>query len=757
MKKTKLFAFALALTLAAVPQNGCGFQKEGETLELTMDNSWRSEEILKNFRYGIQYNSGKYLYCSDLNQNTRKYRYCRYDLETGESIEFDSEFEQKAERTATERLTSAVYEMPDGNFGIYHRVEQGIGGGNTETHRQLWEIYDPDFNFIETREIPLEFGVFDTDEDTSLNKSWIMDGKGNWIFVRSNWLTGEFWIDSWDSDYAHLGSIDYSLPQKSSHTVPMLFNGADGTVYMAVLCGDIGSYYYKIYHLDAEKRTCEETRITIPPEEGGMASGFIAGTQGYDYYFATYYGLYGVKNNERIKVIDWINSDFMPGEIQHFQPLEDGRFILYAGYAGRTMYLAEPRTQEEIDNTQIISLASVEHSDDLMEAVIDYNREESGYRIIIKDYSEYNTVEDPELGYTTMKQDMLDGKVADIICPDGVNFESLASKGLFADWYDFMDADEAFSRDNYLQNYFETMETDGKLQRLGFSYVIETGTAMTKIAGEEQGLSLGALLDLAKEQKIDVLEYQTALRFADKWMRNLQTGCINRKTAECCFDSPEFVQFLELITTLEADQDAMDRALESGKYTQGHGPHAYRNGGILLNIEPFRQPINLRARRRHTFFDADITLSGYPMVQDEGNGGIFHPVFTICINAQSSEHEAIWDFMKFFLTEDYQKHLTESMPIHKNALEYKYEEAEGMVTATVGMFPDTSFIGELETWESDILRDYVDGIRTCWYFDAQIHDILMEEVEKLLAGDQTPQECAEMMQSRVSIYLSEQS
>ncbi len=747
MKKTKLFAFALALTLAAIPLNGCGFQKEGETLELTMDNSWRSEQFLNNFRYGISYNDGDYLYCSESSGT----KYCRYDLNTGEKIEMQSRFEQEGDYAAPESLGTRVMHLPDGNLGLYHMVTQGLGGGKYEIHRQLMEVYDPEMNYLKTIDIPIDFGVFEKETDTG---NYIMDGDGNWIFFYANVNTNDLWFVSYNSEFQRIDEISYTLPQnRVPYYLPYLFAAADGTVYMQMLCGEHGTYYNKVYRLDAENRTCEETNLNIPMEheQQTSASGFIAGTQGYDYYYCTYYGLYGVKDDERTKVIDWINSDFMPGEIQKVQPLDDGRFILYQD---RKMYLATPRTQEEIDSTKIISLASVEHSDDLLKAVIDYNREESGYRIIIKDYSEYNTVEDPELGYTTMKQDMLDGKVADIICPDGVNFESLASKGLFADWYDFMDADAEFSRDNYLQNYFETMETDDKLLRLGFSYVIETGSAKTQFAGEEQGLSLGELLDLAQKQNIDVLSFAPALRFADTWMRNLQTGCVDRNTAECCFDSPEFVRFLELITTLETDWDAMNQARESGKYTQGNDPYPYRNDGILLNVEPFRQPISIRERRRHTFFDADITLTGYPMVEDEGNGGIFHPVFTICINAQSMEQEAVWDFMKFFLTEDYQKHLTESMPIHKNALEYKYEEAEGMVTANIG---GEIFIGELESWESDILRDYVDGIRTCWYFDTQIHNILMEEVEKLLAGDQTPQECAEMMQSRVSIYLSEQS
>ena len=66
-------------------------------------------------------------------------------------------------------------------------------------------------------------------------------------------------------------------------------------------------------------------------------------------------------------------------------------------------------------------------------------------------------------------------------------------------------------------------------------------------------------------------------------------------------------------------------------------------------------------------------------------------------------------------------------------------------------------IGEMKEWETDILRDYIHGIRTCYYFDTKAYTVLLEEAEKMLAGDQTPEETAKMMQSRVSLYLSEQS
>lgn len=752
MKSTKFIACTLALILAASAFSACGMMQSqnGSTLELNMENSWSTEQTMQSISHGPLFNMGTHLLCGKY-MNSGGVEYLWYDLETGERTRFQAKVYEEID--SLERVDSDCLLLPDGNIGIFCRIYQNLGGGETENHRQCMEVYDRDMNYVETREMPLEFGTHPDFPADSSNSTRIMDGKGNWIICHTHWDTGEILIESFNSEFEKYGEIEYTISSSFVGGTPSLFTSADGTVYMSIVCDNGGDYYTKLYRLDAEKRTCEETKITIPSEDGEPASGFCAGTQGYDYYYRTYYGLYGVKNDERIKLIDWINSDFMPGEVWWFLPLEDGTFILQD--ENRRYWKASPRTQEEIDSTKLISLATVEHSDDLLEAVMDYNREESGWRIIIKDYSEYNTVENPNLGYEVLKEDMLDGKVADIICPDGVNFESLASKGLFADWYDFMENDPEFSLENYLPNFFEAMEYDGKLQRLGFSYVIRTSAAQTQIAGEEQGQSLGELLTLAQEKDIDFVTYEPAEYLIPTWLGYLQTGCIDRKAAECCFDSPETVQLLELLGSIPEGDDFY-AAREAGEYAEGY-QRSWRDGSVLLDMENIAQPIDLRAIRRYDFFDADITLTGFPMVQDAGNGGVFDVPFTVCINAQSTEHEAIWDFMKFFLTEDYQKRLYESMPIHENALEYKLDEAEGMVTAAVGYSSSQTFIGALEEWESDLLREYVHGIRTCWYYDYRIQDILLEETEKLYAGDQTAQECAEMMQSRVSIYLSEQS
>ncbi len=746
----KLTALAIAMTLGALTVfSGCGNRKKNATLELNMDSSWRSELALNSVFHSPIFTIGYHMLGSKVKQD-QSIEYLWYDMETNERTKFFLRAQE--EKEPLEHLECTAYRLPDDRVAFIGRVYQNKNG-KEETHRRFAEIYDSSMNYLETREIPLEeFG------ETEYNRGQkIFDSSGDWYVLAYTYdymqydQTGDVLVEVFNSDYEKYGEIKLPRIQGS---IPRLFTDQDGKVYVAIITYD-DDYegYTKVYRLDAEARTCEDTGVIIPE----AVDDFETGTQDYAYYYQMDDGLYGVSEDAAVKVVDWINSDFMHGEMISFLPLDDGTFLIMT--KNRLWYHAVPRSQEEIDSTKLISLATVGLTEDLMEAVIDYNLAESGYRIIVKDYGEYSTREEPHLGYETMKMDMLDGIVADVVCTDGVNFESLASKGLFGDWYTLMDADEEFDREDYLSNFFEAYEYKGKLQRLGFSYTIATTIAKTEHIGKTQGLSLSEQLNFPVPENMDIYNHDPAERMIPMYMQNLQTGCINRETAECCFDSPEFVQVLEMLNRTPQG-DAFYEAVRNGEFSDnyylgddGVARSAFELDRILFNYETFQQPIDLRGSRRGTFGDADITLAGYPMVWDEGNGGVFHTPFTISVNDNSAEKAAIWDFVKHLLSEDYQKSLYASMPMHKEALEYKLNEAEHQVSATA----EGKFIGEMEKWETDILRDYIYGIRTCWYYDETVYNVLLEETEKMMAGDQSAEETAKMMQSRVSIYLSEQS
>jgi ABC-type glycerol-3-phosphate transport system substrate-binding protein len=141
----------------------------------------------------------------------------------------------------------------------------------------------------------------------------------------------------------------------------------------------------------------------------------------------------------------------------------------------------------------------------------------------------------------------------------------------------------------------------------------------------------------------------------------------------------------------------------------------------------------------------------------EGNGGVFYTDYTISVNSQSKYQDIVWGFVKHMLSEEYQKKLTNAMPIHKAALE------ADLLGATKQSYQPMFFetgevdVGAATEAEMEELYAYIQNIRTCWYYDETVYNILMEEMGMVLAGDQTPEEAAKMIQSRASIYLSEQS
>lgn len=757
--KKRVFSMILTAAIAVTGMTGCGLQKEykGATLELNMDNAWRSEKLTKaraGYNYVHAWDNNILLSRSD-NQRTLQERFQFLNTETGESVEFTAKAAEERQKASNFIGCSNVVEYPDGTVGmmIYEVDRRGEG-----VVRYCVEVYDENMQYLRSVEIP------EAVHQNAYIYAW-MDNQGNWYCEKDGSLT------CYNQDFEKYGDI--SIPA-GLWIEEMACGKSDGTMYASVCKDDPnGGQYYEIYEVSAKDRTMNSTGVfntkeTIEKQISHNSSriytvgDFSHGGGGYDFCWNTVDGMYGYKDGEEVQAISWVNSDFPIGGVSEAYFMENGSVVaVSSNFASPEYYLCTPRSQEEMEAVKLISLSTLGLYFALETAVIDYNKAENGNRIVVVDYNQYNTDEDNTLGKQTLYDDMLNGIVADLVCTDGMHFESLAGKGLFGDWYELMDADESFSREEYLQNFFHAYEYDDKLQRLAVQYSVHTAMAKTQFT-QQEGMDLEEYRECLRNlpQGMDFYDFSSREWMLDTYFKDNLNAYVDAKNAKCYFDSESFAYILGRFGTLPTDDEIWElgeewAAQRMPSYPESH--LAFQENRAFIEDAVFCQPIDFRRYNRLTFHDEPVTMVGIPMDYDEGNGGLFRADFTVSVNAQSEYRAEIWDFMKHLLQEEYQSSLNDSFPVHLGALEAKYDEAMHMVSAK-GYFGVSEVpIGESNAEEMGKLRTYLEGIQTAYYYDETIYNILWEETDKYLAGDQTAAECGRMVQSRVSIYLSEQS
>ncbi len=735
VKMMKSAAMLLSFIMLIPMFSGCQKKPTGATLEVDLTKSYRSEQVLvgeEGFPLCSFGNSVFYEVYDNSQNSTLIYQ---YDANTGEAKELELAYQKDG--AGRQVRPDAIVTLPDDRIGvIINDYRVGSNWKPTDMMRFV-EIYDAEVKYLETIEIPESVA----NEENITNNRVTVDSDGNWFIIYED-INGNSVLDAYDSEFQKYGSI--RIPTELN--VQSLFTAADGTACACLQGSDASGNIYKMIRLDAKGKSYEEIQAPIYAE---YLRGVCTGTNGYDFCYYDDEMLWGVKENTSEEVISWTNSDFCNG-IYVCEALENGQFLAYpfTGDNQDELWLLSKRTAEEIENIQLITLATLDLSWSLEQAVVDYNRASTDYRIFIKDYAEYNEIpyDNTSGGMEKFKEDMLSGVIADMICADNLNFESLANKGIFKDWYDIMEKDETFNKDDYLPNYFEAYQSGDALLRLGTDFYVLTSAAKTAHVGEKQGITPSELKALAETLPEGMELYDVYHRdiTVSNYFHSMQNTYINRDKAECYFNTPEFKAMLELFSSLPDG------------YQSNLTELCYRDDKVLLCNTSFNDPIDYHALARTTFADEKFTLVGYPMNADDGNGGIFSTDFTLSVNAQSNQQATVWDFMKHLLSDAYHKKLS-SMPIHLPTLENRMELATKQTMATAYFNGTEVNVGAATQEETAELMAYIKGIKTSYYHDRIIYNILMEETEMLFAGDSTVETAAHMIQSRVSLYLSEQS
>lgn len=600
----------------------------------------------------------------------------------------------------------------------------------------------------------------------------MLDGEGVYVSSISSTAAGELVMEVGPGRAIAVGTdgklkFKYSEKVNSGGIVRLL----DGSVGMQISPIDgTGTY---IARIDMENKMWEKAFE-------GTTSNYqlFSGGGEFEWLFNDNNGLVGYNSTsgKMQKLLNW--ADFDIGEIAVWScsiAANGNISVLSMAYdsAGKMYYELRqfaPGGEEDAPNAgkKALVLAGVNVSSEIHEQVRLYNKESGDYRIEIKDYANTGTITEGEACTDAIKKlstEMIAGDVPDILALGELPWEQYAAKGLLEDIYPFIDGDKELKREDFMANIIMAAETEGKLFQV-VSRFIPVGFAGSKeIIGGENGWTMGELLTLIKEHPEADLPFgkyaQAESLFMVFFTANMDSY-IDWQTAQCSFDNPEFISLLELAKLLmENEVEQNEELMNTEEYK------------LLDSGRQFCSTLELWSVSGAAYLSAlygdDFVFKGCPSPDKNSGVAVFEN--SLAMTSACENKEAVWQFLRGFMTREYGENNSTGLHINRASFDAKLQEAKTVQYVKdekgeeVPMLRVSGPIGADKLYECYALTDeeaelvtrIVGGVEKSAYLNQSIMGIILDELNGYLSGGTTAEEAAALIQSRMSIYVSELS
>ena len=758
-----------------------------------------------------------------------------YTDENGEEIEYDNYrsalFKMDIETGDCTELTEfQLPEVPEGWMGStdLNTIQAGADG-------TLWAIYgsytyrynppadlaadDSMYNYYEQGEN--KTGLLHLDADgkelkrIEFNQT---DENGNSFYVSNFFVdnSGNVYLSDWQNVYI------YDQDGNKKTTVDL---GENGGELCELKAGVVGVCYYK----NDEAKPEESGRVfqEIDPATGKLtgdtvkipdsAYNFFPGDDVYDIYYDYNGNIYGYKfdTDTKDKVIDWIECDINSNNLNSYSILPDGRVIAFENtYDDQTqtntmqLIVMTRVDAASVVNKTVLTFACMYLDWNMRDAIVKFNRASNTHRIVVRDYSEYNTDDDYTAGIQKLNTEMLSGKLPDMIDINtySMPIEQYAAKGFLTDLYELIDADADLSREDFVQPVLKALESaDGKLYQLPQTFTVDTAIALDKVVGEYDTWNLAAVKDAMTKLQDGATVFDVYRTKSD-----ILSTCISRnidafvdwENGAAHFDSDEFKALLEFANSFpdtydwenadEEDQDSAQNRMNAGKQLM--------SSFYVSSLEDILYQL--------TGYNGKVKFVGYPS-EDGTSNHAFQIDGAIAISSTCADKTAAWNFMKQFLNEEYQSSYNIwSFPINQAAFDAKlkemmteeyqtddngnvmkddngnpiripkvtyYTDGNGTMTGystgnggVAVMQPSADGSdemgenGEVNVYamtqeQADEILGLINATTAVYGYDESIMGIITDEAAPYFAGEKSLDDTVNMIQSRVNLYVAEQS
>ena len=511
------------------------------------------------------------------------------------------------------------------------------------------------------------------------------------------------------------------------------------------------------------------------------SNGIFSGNEENDFYFTLNGRLYSydIATQTKTEVINWTASGINDETLSNYCFLDNGDILAYSydysmqGEGKSKIVRMTKLDPADVKEKSVISLYCCYLDYNLKNSIIEFNKTSEDSVIVVTDYSEYNdyTSEEGYLnGFTKLNNDITAGNVPDLLLIDmGMPVSSYASKGMLTDLSEKFANDSEINMDDFVPNAIEALKTDGKLYSISKTFSINALIGKTELIGSEYGWTfdeMNAALAKLPEGATMFSFDMTKENFLTQAIILTSDEYIDWEKGECTFNSDSFIKLLEYANQF---QDKVD--YESSKYDDSYWQDqqtAFLDNKALLSsgyIYGYDQ-----VRQSEAEFGGPVSFVGFPC---EGKKKpVFSFSFQLAIMSKGKNTDGAYNFLKYYLNHEeddegmYDRYnfsikTSENQKLAEKALNPdKGNEGDGkniVYSASSSYYVGNQEIKLRDVTQADIdcINNLIASADSSMSYSEEVLKIVNEESGAYFAGQKTSKEVAELIQNRVSIYLSE--
>lgn len=408
----------------------------------------------------------------------------------------------------------------------------------------------------------------------------------------------------------------------------------------------------------------------------------------------------------------------------------------------------EPAEPEEPEGEVELTMAVVSYMQYISATYLvgEFNNQSDKYKITIKDYSDGDEY-DRDTAIMRLNVDIGSGKFPDLILFDWEMAPySYISHGYLLDMLPLIDADEDMSRDDIA--ILKALTKEGGLYFLNSDFAINSGVGLYSRFGDRFGWTLDEYLEIESESngQYEMVYTMTSEIFIESIVSRYITDSIDWTNGVCDINNDTFIALLEAGKKIQENPEAKDPGIMT---SSTYPARLVANGKRIMAVQYITNVAELAYQE--SLGGERFSFIGEPTI--DGSNGSSISLNPIGICAYTEKTKGCWAFMKYLLTE---KEINHGLPVYRPRLMEEIENAKVEVIEqdNAWLYGESVLITDEDAERFLALLEDTEHL---YINDKAVMDIVTEEAMAYFNGGQSVERTAELIQSRVQIYVSEQS